>query len=916
MMEDDLDEDVIFENSPLYQHLREAGVEGIDAEPVRISGKSSCQTQQEQAPVPPAVSRVSQICRKCFNFLYTLLRKYKHQTDTEVQRYKDQVLSTLRSSRVLVEDDQVFLQDFVGEEPPPPDSRRPSTSHRLWVKLIFPSVLVPCMVAYIAARLTDSGSPYSVTSDLVAGAVAVLGVVYGVVQGVEYRRRRQHNRLYNMFTRCLDTFLSLLTVTRKSLRLIQETELVARGFTLVSQKTAVSQLDRKPSAATRRQCPQLRKCLFATSRAATLVLRQTTLKLIHRHPLIPEIDSISHYLAGIALEDYGPCLQSPQDEEDSEPCLQSPQDEEDSRPCLQSPQDEEDRGDKEERVLYHLTDGYSVAALKAMTELFHLHLSEFVRRLALCFSQNSQPTDGDGSNPFDTIDLTSDLGRTLQTKELSLRRLYDFHRSSPQGRQPKGRSPQNKCSSQTEEFYIAVHSLDLHLQATISRVRDLASQLESRLEDVPTNQQSESEHAANEKWVSFMAGIKAELEACKGCWDEGTSRLEKARKQVPKLEVPPDVASVKSESRVIPFAEIGDPIIEDQVFEAYTDPDEVEPGSWSWEPILSPEEREKQKREKQEALRLLTELKSVISIRAQDREKREQIALSKMGQGKTTPAGHNDEPTTETSENVTKNITQSAEQNGCHTSIVSGKDDLKSVGGQSSRVQGRGDNSDTIENNRSIVDVDDRCDDTEVRESMFSELKKERYSFSGAECLNSSTESHRHLCEGHMSKCLPSGGDDQSKPGAPSGGDDQSKPKALFGGDDQRKSEAPSGDEDQSKSEAPSGGDDQSKPKALFGGDDQRKSEAPSGDEDQSKSEAPSGSDDEQSDTASYGKDYAPVERDDLKERLERIHGTNLGFTANVAAMAAARSALLRRSEQTFGDTFGDSSEEEEGIVG
>ncbi|XP_046542637.1 vezatin-like isoform X4 [Haliotis rubra] len=524
-MEEDLDEDVIFENSPLYQHLREAGVEGIDAEPVRISGKSCHQTDQVQAPVPSAVSRVSNICKKCFIFLSTLLRKHNNQTDTVVDQYRHQVLSTLRSSRVLVEDDQVFLQDFVEEEPHLPDGRRLSTTHRLWLKLI------------------------------------------------------------------------------------------------VSQKTAVCQLDRKPSAATRRQCPQLRRCLFATARTTTLLLRETTLKLIHRHPLIPEIDSISHYLAGIPLEDYGPCLQSPQDEEDS-------------KPCLQSPLDEEDRGDKEDRMLYHLTDGYSVAALKAMTELFHLHLSEFVRRLALCFSQNSQRTDGDRNNPFDTVDLTSDLHRTLQTEELSLHRLYDFHRSSPQGRQPKGRSPHNKCSSQTEEFYIAVHSLDLHLQATITRVRDLASQLESRLEDVPTNQEGESEQAANEKWQSLMAGIKAELEACKGCWDEGTSRLEKARKQVPKLEVPPDLVSKSPGSRVIPFAEIGDPIIEDQVFEAYTDPDEVEPGTWSWEPILSPEEREKKKREKQEALRLLTELKSVISVRAYDREKREQIALSKNGSRK------------------------------------------------------------------------------------------------------------------------------------------------------------------------------------------------------------------------------------------------------------------------------------------
>ncbi|XP_067684300.1 vezatin-like [Haliotis asinina] len=904
---EDYDEDVIFENSPLYQHLREAGVEGIDAEPVRISGKISHQTDHLQTPAPSAVSRMSYICKKCFNFLSTFFRKHNNRTDTVVDQYRHQVLSALQSSRVLLEDDQVFLQDFVRQEPHPPEDRHLSTIHRLRLKLIFLTVLVPCILAYIVARLRDGGSSYFVTSDLVAGAVAVSGVVYGAVQAMEYRKRRQYSQLYDTFTHCLDTFLSLLTVSRKSLRLIQETELVARGFTLVSQKTAVSQLDRKPTAATRRQCPQLRRCLFATARTTTLLLRETTLNLIHRHPLIPEIDSISHYLAGIPLEDYGPCLQSPQDEKES-------------KPCQQSPQEEEDRDAMEDRMLYHLTDGYSVAALKAMTELFHLHLSEFVRRLALCFSHNSQPTDHDRNNPFDTVALASDLQRTLMTEELSLHHLYDFHRCSPQGRQPKGHSPHMKCSSQTEEFYIAVHSLDLHLQATIARVRDLASQLESRLEDVPTNQEGESEQAANEKWQSLMAGIRAELEACKGCWDEGTSRLEKARKQVPKLEVPPDLSSKSPELRVIPFAEIGDPIIEDQVFEAYTDPDEVEPGTWSWEPILSPEEREKKKREKQEALRLLTELKSVISVRAHDREKREQIALSKMGQGKTTSSGH------DTSDNETQIMNQGAEQNSCDTFSLSGNDKLESVCestelSKSSRMHWKGDNTDKSEKSKSNCDSNG-LDDTEDRDSMLGELRKGEYSFSQqhvrTECLKSPTESHRHLCEGGMSEYLPSG-DSHSNPEALSGDglsnpevlsdNNHSNPEALSG-DGHSNPEALSGD----SHSYPEAG--QSKSGAPSAGDNPNKSEAPPCDDDQSLSESPSGGDYEQSNTPPYCRDYAPVERDDLKERLERIHGTSLGFTANVAAMAAARSALLRQSEQTFGDTFGDSSEDEEDVVG
>ncbi|XP_013400355.1 vezatin-like [Lingula anatina] len=75
-------------------------------------------------------------------------------------------------------------------------------------------------------------------------------------------------------------------------------------------------------------------------------------------------------------------------------------------------------------------------------------------------------------------------------------------------------------------------------------------------------------------------------------------------------------------------------IIEDQVFEAYTDPSEVEDSDFGHELLLSAEEKAKRKREKQEAVRLLNELKSVIGIRAKKWEERERKLMKKIHAGK------------------------------------------------------------------------------------------------------------------------------------------------------------------------------------------------------------------------------------------------------------------------------------------
>ncbi|ESO95701.1 hypothetical protein LOTGIDRAFT_231921 [Lottia gigantea] len=597
-MNGDSDEDVIFENSPLYKHLQKAGMADITAETI-----NHIKPNVISKPVLKQVDYASlfiDILGKFYQSIVFYCSKTKWGTENLEAWYHMTTIKHVQNSKALEEEDLAFLENYINcnkqetilTEPTVYDCFTKwngpinylSTGFLvytlIWCTGIFPMNLRP-MADFLA----------------VAFGVCIMITCFDVC--FYWWKRRIFMDTATAIEKCIKTSEKVLHLTRQSLRLIQETELVARGFTLVSQRVAVSGLEQQSSS---KLCTELRKTTFYTARSGLLTFREATLKLLELHPLIPEVDSVCNYLASVPLSDYGPCLQLIGQQADNS------------------------------LHLSQLTDGFSVAALRGMNQLFALYLSEFIRRLTLCFIHDAQIQGSPA--PFDKLgSLMEDLFVKLEKEQTKLQKSYDFHRSSPLNREPS-KFKFKKSKSKTGDFHTAVHSLELHLQAALVRTQELSLKLEKDLED-EINQTEDSvdlpgiNKEEKDNWLHVMKEVKGEIEACKGCWEEGMGRLEKSKdKTVPKLES--FFCEIKEKKdQEVNIVDIGEYIIEDQVFEGYTDPDENEDSTWSWEPVLSAEEKEKRKREKEEAKRLLSELRSVISVRAEDRERREKVAIEK-----------------------------------------------------------------------------------------------------------------------------------------------------------------------------------------------------------------------------------------------------------------------------------------------
>ncbi|KAL3852352.1 hypothetical protein ACJMK2_016007 [Sinanodonta woodiana] len=611
-MDQDEDEDVVFQGSPLYNHLLDAGVSSSDV-PSEPKHSSNAVTMGSVAQYQSMIQNWNGVhgcvSGKVFSHITRLWKHIKSKPfdcsflDMHFDRVIVQKLCMCSS---LQEEDSQFLETYV--EPRSSDivgsvlalERISLPKSAFILALALPFV---CAYCYYRVVYPELPWPYRTYTDISSIVTIIYILFFGVYQlYVLFARKKREKRIY-LIDRFLEIDASLLTMFRKSIRLVQETELVARGFTLVSQQSPMSRMELgHPWKTSCRQCPDLRKLVFLTSRTAMMKFREATQKLLEICPVSVEFDSISHYLAYIPLSEYGPCMQI----------------------C-----GEKDTADTE---LYTATDGYSIAALKGMNQLFCLQQSEFIRRLVLCFYFHARRKNAMSPAVYSQLENVVDsLVCILEEQFSSVVRSYNFHSCSILNNEPvKTSSKKIKECSPFTDLHVAVHSLDLHLQAALSRVRALSTWLEKLMEE----NKALNEPISQDSLINFLKPIRAELVSCRGCWEDGIShidRLEKRgdgdRKESKTIASHP----TNTEPLLTPtvLADCWDPIIEDQVFEAYTDPDELDTADYSWDNFLTEEEKAKKKREKEEALRLLTELKSVISVRAVAREQRELEVLLK-----------------------------------------------------------------------------------------------------------------------------------------------------------------------------------------------------------------------------------------------------------------------------------------------
>ncbi|XP_077487754.1 vezatin-like [Amblyomma americanum] len=577
MNEMDSDDDgVILPNSPLYAHLTEAGFELPD---------------MDLGSVKPADERPTSLNKTCHlrrsnivTFLPNVLTLFMgglskaKSAALHLFHHFDGVpfLERILESPCLDEEDQRFLRNLL--EAQDLTIKKETQRNSFFACSVVAAVGV-CLVARCLSTEQETSAESVVLGFLACALLLVAGTAI-----VKYCLLRQYRASID---RLLATMKDVQAMIRKCLQIIQEAEVVARGFTLASHNVPLHRIEMNmlmPNLDPQRQCPELRRSVFLWTRELFLTVKTATMEAIQSVPLEGELDVSTIYLACTAPEDINAELFTPLG-----------------------------------RSLEEGTDNFSLSALKAMLYLMYIQQSEFLRRLSLCLMPGIKK-----SCLFDVFSMktiVNDLGESIQAQLRNFSNAYQFYKSS-QVMEELERRPSRALHKAPHELHTAAHSLGLHLLAALKRAQAVESMTESIGEDTDIE-------PLEANLSCLLAEVKAELASSSCCLEEASVLLDK--KLAPKLPVestPLELPSpITNSGPVVVIKEDDVPVVEDEVFEAML-PDRAEPDD-----VKSTDDYDlsSEKMHREASAVVFKELKSVLVIKAKEHREREKNALARTG---------------------------------------------------------------------------------------------------------------------------------------------------------------------------------------------------------------------------------------------------------------------------------------------
>uniref|UniRef100_A0A8C9FH83 Vezatin n=1 Tax=Pavo cristatus TaxID=9049 RepID=A0A8C9FH83_PAVCR len=284
-------------------------------------------------------------------------------------------------------------------------------------------------------------------------------------------------------------------LVRKALRLIQETEVISRGFTLVSAACPLNKAGQHPS----QHLIGLRKAVYRSVRANFRASRLATLYMLKKYPFCknPSSDNVTSYICVVPFKDLGLGLSEEQVSEEE---------------------------------AHNLTDGFSLPALKVLFQLWVGQSSEFFRRLVLLLSPanaSPKPLISPERLPHHILsDVTQGLPHTHAACLEELKRSYEFYRYFETQHQSGFERPTRtkQKSRELNSLQTAVRSLQLHLKALLNEVIILEDELEKLVSTKETPELTTEAHQVLEQKLKY---IQPHMQASNSCWEEAISQVEK-----------------------------------------------------------------------------------------------------------------------------------------------------------------------------------------------------------------------------------------------------------------------------------------------------------------------------------------------------------------------------------------------------
>ncbi|XP_075810172.1 vezatin isoform X2 [Microtus pennsylvanicus] len=599
-MTPEFDEEVVFENSPLYQYLQDLGHTDFEICSSLPPKTENC-LPTEGPHKPPARVLPKQ------GILFKLAESIKSWTFSSQYSKKDDLLHKLDTgfrldSLHIILQQEVLLQEDVelielldpsilsAGQPQQENGHLPTLS-----SLATPNVWDASLLLAFISLLIMLPTWWIVSSWMVWGIILFLYVITRALKlwrtaKLQMTLRKYRARLEDMAANSR----AFTNLVRKSLRLIQETEVISRGFTLVSAACSFNKAGQHPS----QHLIGLRKAVYRTVRANFQAARLATLYMLKNYPLNSESDNVTNYICVVPFKELGLGLS------------------------------EEQISEEEAR---NLTDGFSLPALKVLFQLWVAQSSEFFRRLALLLSTANSPSGPlltEALLPHRVLsDVTQGLPHAHSACLEELKRSYEFfryfetqHQSVPQRStktQPKSRELNN--------VHTAVRSLQLHLKALLNEVIILEDELEKLVCTKETQELLSEAYPVLEQKLKM---IEPHVQASNSCWEEAISQVDKLLRRNTEKKGKPEIACENPHCTAAPLIqptlhiEDRDPIPEEQELEAYVDDIDLE-SEFRKEDLyhLTPEDKERQKREQEESRRVLQELKSVLGFKASEAER-------------------------------------------------------------------------------------------------------------------------------------------------------------------------------------------------------------------------------------------------------------------------------------------------------
>ncbi|XP_064511496.1 vezatin isoform X2 [Pseudopipra pipra] len=608
----------VIDNSPLYQYLQDLGHTDFEVCSSASQKAEQCAAAEKERTVRAAqkqgiLSKLAEFFRSWFPFpQYKKNDDILHRLDVG---FRVDTLRTILQQEVLLQED-VELIEFLDPSILSAGQCKQQENRQLPTlrSLATPNIWdVSLFLAFVSALLMLP-SWWKESSWLLWGLVLLVYAVFRVWGTWRTAKLQMSLRKYCIqLEETVANSRAFTNLVRKALRLIQETEVISRGFTLVSAACPFNKAGQHPS----QHLIGLRKAVYRSVRANFRASRLATLYMLKNYPLNSESDNVTSYICVVPFKELGLGLSEEQVSEEE---------------------------------AHNLTDGFSLPALKVLFQLWVGQSSEFFRRLVLLLSPanaSPKPLVSPERLPHHILsDVTQGLPHTHAACLEELRRSYEFYRYfETQHQSGLEWPPRTKQKSrELNSLQTAVRSLQLHLKALLNEVIILEDELEKLVSTKETPELTTEAHQVLEQKLKF---IQPHIQASNSCWEEAISQVEKMSGRNTSKKGKIEVSCDNLQRTTVPltqpaiYIENKDPIPEEQELEAYVDYSDTD-NEYKREDFycFSQEERERQERERQESKRVLQELKSVLGFKASEieRQKWKQLLFSEHAAVKPLPS--------------------------------------------------------------------------------------------------------------------------------------------------------------------------------------------------------------------------------------------------------------------------------------